>query len=110
MPVWGECDIAWRWLGRLFALQFSVFAGCTLGGLRLAVQPDQDGERPVFFSLKGQGDLQRKDHEVVAEGEDGVLLRRAQGVVVHAYALDVAPGFARQAVFDGADQVDAAAF
>jgi hypothetical protein len=48
--------------------------------------------------------LQREDHEVVAEGEEGSFLGGAQGIVVHAGAPDVAPGFTGQGVVDGAAQ------
>ena len=88
----------------LLALQLSAFAGCTLVGLALAVHADQDGEGPVFVGSEGQSDLQREDHEVVAEGEERALLGGAQGIVVHASAPDVAPGLTGQSVIDGADQ------
>jgi hypothetical protein len=54
--------------------------------------------------LDRQGDLQREDHEVVAEGEEGAFLSGAQGIVVHAGAPDMAPGFPGQGVVDGAGQ------
>ncbi len=88
----------------LLALQLSAFAGCTLVGLALAVHADQDREGPVFVWGEGQGDLQREDHEVVAESEEGAFLAGAQGIVVHAGAPDVPPGFTGQGVIDGADQ------
>jgi len=40
----------------------------------------------------------------VAEGEEGPFLGGAQGIVVHASAPDVAPGFAGQGVIDRSDQ------
>jgi hypothetical protein len=49
--------------------------------------------------------LQREDHEVVAEGEEGALLGGAQGIVVHAGAPDVATGLAGQSVVDSAQQL-----
>jgi hypothetical protein len=72
--------------------------------LALAVHADQDGKRPVLIGGEGQGHLQRKDHEVVTKGEERALLCGAQGVVVHASAPDVAPGFTGQGIIDGADQ------
>ena len=91
-------------LAGLLALQFSAFAGSELIGLTLAIHADQDGESPVFVGSEGQGHLQGEDHEVVAEGEGGALLGGAQGIVVHAGAPDVSPGFAGQGIVDGADQ------
>jgi hypothetical protein len=40
----------------------------------------------------------------VAEGEEGALLGGAQGIVVHAGAPDMAPGFPGQGIIDGTDQ------
>jgi hypothetical protein len=96
------------WLGggltSLLALQFSAFAGRALIGLPFPVHADEDGKGPVFVGGEGQGDLQREDHEVVAEGEDGPFLGGAQRIVVHAGAPDVTPGFTGQGVVDGGDQ------
>jgi hypothetical protein len=61
-------------LAGLLALQFSAFAGSALVGLAFAVHADQDGERPILVGSEGQGHLQREDHEVVAEGEEGSFL------------------------------------
>ncbi len=91
-------------LADLLALQFSVFAGSALAGLAFAVHADQDGEGPVLLGRERQGHLQREDHKVMAEGEEGSFLGGAQGIVVHAGAPDVAAGFTGQCVVDGADQ------
>jgi len=82
----------------LLALQFSAFARCPLVGLALAVHTDQDGEGPVLIGSEGQGDLQREDHKVVGESEEGAFLSGAQGVVVHAGAPDVAAGFTGEGI------------
>jgi len=53
---------------------------------------------------KGEGDVQGKDHPVVAESKEGTLLSGAQWVVMHGGTPDVASGFASQGVIDGGDQ------
>jgi hypothetical protein len=40
----------------------------------------------------------------MAEGEAGTFRSGAQGIVVHAGAPDVAPGFTSQGIVDGGDQ------
>jgi hypothetical protein len=40
----------------------------------------------------------------VAEGEEGTLLSRAQGIVVHTGSPDMPAGFTSQGIVDGGDQ------
>ena len=91
-------------LAGLLALQLSRFAGRALRRLALAVHANQDGESPVLVGCERQAHLQREDHEVMAEGEEGTFRRGAQGIMVHAGAPDVAPGFPGQGVVDGGEQ------
>jgi hypothetical protein len=63
------------------------------------------GKAQYLSGAKGKATWQGKDHEVVAEGEEGALLGGAQGIVVHAGAPDVATGLAGQSVVDSTQQL-----
>lgn len=62
------------------------------------------GNAQYLSGGEGQGHLQREDHEVVAEGEEGSFLSGAQRIVVHTSTPDVTPGFTGQSVIHSAHQ------
>ena len=91
-------------LTSLFLLRRSSAAGRQFRFLPFAVQAHQYGERPDLAGSEGKGYVQREDNPTVAEGKEGPLLSGTQRVVMHAGAPDVASGFARQSVVNGADE------
>ena len=88
----------------MFSFEFTAAAGSQFGILSLAVKPDEDGQCPNVVWGKGEGDVQGKDHPVVAESKEGALLSGAQRVVMHGGAPDVSSRLASQGVIDGGDQ------
>jgi hypothetical protein len=62
------------------------------------------GKAQNLLGAKGKATCKEKTTKLWPEGEEGVFLSRAQRIVVHACAPDVAPGFTGQGVVDGGDQ------
>src|SRR5882724_1090094 len=88
----------------LFLFRLAIAAGSQFRLLPFAIEADEDRKRPGLLRSERKGDLQSENHPAMAEGEDGPLLSRAQWVVMHAGAPDVASGLTRQGVIDGCDQ------